>query len=133
MFYWRIDNQGNVFIRRKFKSQKNYLEEKLSFDDINKLDKYMADGEWKALANNVAKLGAGTEKPGIGKFLHEQLDMSTTSSQLSSHLGTIFANSGAWLFNSKKKNMKFKKSDNEWLKKIYDYYENNKHREKNVK
>lgn len=44
----------------------------------------MQDGEWKALANNTAKLCIGTEKDGIGKFLYElRPEMSYASFQAS--------------------------------------------------
>ncbi len=121
-FYWKIDDAGNIYIKRKFKHAKDYLEQKLSNQELNKLDEFMSDREWKSLANSVSKLGTGTEKSGVGWFLYHQLGMDGTAAQLSSQLGTIFTNSGAWLYNGKKKNIEFKKNTENWFQKVNDYY-----------
>lgn len=121
-FYWKIDKEGNIFISRKFKNKQQYVIRKISTNELNELDNYLRDGSWKALANNVAKLRLGTEKAGIGKFLYEELGMSVTDAQLSSHLGAIFSKSGAWIFNGKQKNMEFKSNADDWAKVVREYY-----------
>ncbi|HHW03013.1 MAG TPA: hypothetical protein GXX35_09405 [Thermoanaerobacterales bacterium] len=121
-FYWRIDDEGNIYIKRKFKNMKKPLEDEISVEQLNKLDEYLSDGEWKSLANNVAKLRRKEEKNGIGRFIYENFGMNETRAQLSSHLGAIFSNSGAWLYNGKKMNMEFKRNTYNWVKVVKDYY-----------
>jgi hypothetical protein len=122
-FWWKIDEEYNILIKRRFAHQKEPLTQKVTSEEINKLDEYLSDGEWKALSNNVEKLRLGIEKPGIGKFLYDNLKMNETEAQLSSHLGTIFSNSGAWLYNGKEKNMEFKKNTEDWKRLIKEYYD----------
>jgi len=38
---------------------KNFRVDELSFEQLNMLDEYLCDGEWKPLANNIAKLNRG--------------------------------------------------------------------------
>lgn len=120
-FKWRIDEECNIHIIRKFT---NSSKEKISFDDLNKLDEYMNDGGWKDLANNIEKLANGTEKSGIGKFLYDELGYDATKSQLSSHLGAIFYYSKVWEFNGKMRGMKFRRLSNRWSELVKEYYEN---------
>jgi len=83
----------------------------------------MSDGKCKDLANNVEKLASGKEKPGIGKFLYDELSFNPTKSQLSSHLGAIFSYSKVWEFNGKLRGMKFRRISNNWSELIKEYYE----------
>jgi len=71
------------------------------------LDEYMDDGNWKPLANDVAKLRR-KEKNGIGRFFYEELGLDESGVQLASHVCAIFSSSGARLHNGKKRGMKFK-------------------------
>ncbi|MDO9536127.1 MAG: hypothetical protein Q7J85_12550 [Bacillota bacterium] len=122
-FYWKIDQEGNVSIKRKFKNMKVSLVHEIPAADLEKLHEYLSDGAWRALANNVVKLRLKKEEDGLGRFLYENLRMNETGSQLASHLGAIFSNSGAWLYNGKKRSMKFKRNTEDWLKVVKDYYE----------
>lgn len=72
-FYWRIDDEDNIFIRRKFKNLKVYLEQKISAAELSRLNEYLRDGGWKPLANNVARLRRKEEKDGIGAQAEELL------------------------------------------------------------
>jgi hypothetical protein len=120
-FMWKIDDEFNIHIRREFK---NYEKETVSFDELNKLDEYMGDGQSKDLANNVEKLANGKEKAGIGKFLFNELGFNTTKSQLSSHLGAILSYSEVWKFNGKMRGMKFRRISDNWSELVKKYYEN---------
>ncbi len=80
----------------------------------------MLDGEWKALANDAAKLCMGTEKDGIGKFLYE-LRLEVSSAQLSSQLGAIFYQVGVWEWNEEKRGIKFLLLSENWQEKTSQY------------
>ena len=95
VFSWRIDNRGNLFIKRKFRNNRFPRIDKISCRHLERLCEFMQDGEWKALANNAAKLCIGTEKDGIGKFLYK-LRPQMSYSQLSSQLAAIFYQAGVW-------------------------------------
>jgi len=64
VFYWRIDNRGNLFIRRKFRNNHFPRIEKISCRHLDRLCGLMQEGEWKVLTNNAAKLCMGMEKDG---------------------------------------------------------------------
>ncbi|WP_321429134.1 hypothetical protein [uncultured Methanolobus sp.] len=117
-FYWKVDGEHNIFIRRKFK---HWKPEKVSADVLYRLNDYMANGSWKYLANNVQKLGNGTEIEGLGSFLY-RINPDTSFAQLSSHLGAIFTNADVWECNKSERKMKFRLSDNKWEDKINQYY-----------
>ncbi len=63
-FYWRIDSRGgNIFIKRKFRKDIFSRIDKISCNNLDRLQGFMQDREWKDLANNAAKLYmGGTEK-----------------------------------------------------------------------
>lgn len=115
-FLWKIDEGCNIHIIRVFnlESGKKEMPKIVRVDDLNRLDEYMGDGNWKDLANNVEKLANGTEKLGIGKFLCNDLGWTTTDAQLSGHLGVIFSRSKVWEYNGKMRGMKFKRISNNW-------------------
>ena len=91
--------------------------------EIDKINIFMEDNKWKDLANNVEKLHNGTEKDGIGKFLFEDLNWSTTDCQLAGHLGVILTEAEAWQYNKKQRGIKFKKINFNWRDKVKDYYQ----------
>lgn len=124
-FLWKIDDGGNIHIKRKFNLENGEkdVEKVVNANDLNRLDEYMADGKWKDLANNVQKLANGKEKPGIGKFLYDELGWTTTDAQLSSHLGVIFYRSKVWDYNEKMRGMQFKRISSNWCEKVKNYYE----------
>lgn len=121
-FYWKIDDKGSISIKRMFGNQEKLISQTVNAQELGKIDKYLSDGGWKALANDVEKLKKGTEKPGIGKFMYDNLEMNEAEAQLSSHLGAIFSNAGAWLYNGKKRGIEFKKNTDNWAKVVREYY-----------
>lgn len=121
-FLWKIEPDGAISIRREFKNLKVYIEQTISAAELNRLDEYMRDGDWKPLANNVARLRRKEEKDGIGRFLYENLGLDESGAQLASQLGAIFSNSGAWLHNGKKRGMEFKRNTGDWAGVVTDYY-----------
>lgn len=120
-FSWRIDNRGNLFIKRKFRKNRFPRIDKISCCHLDRLCEFMQDREWKDLANNAAKLYMGTEKDGIGKFLHK-LRPEVSYAQLSSQLGAIFYQAGVWEWNEKKRGMKFLILSENWQEKATEYY-----------
>ncbi len=120
-FSWKIDDKCNITIKRKFKNELKYRIETVSNEHLNKLGKYMEEGDWKDLANNVEKLRKGTEKDGIGSFIYS-LRADPSYAQLSSHLGAIFYHSGVWKWNGQKRGIKFLQNSDNWCEKITYYY-----------
>lgn len=121
VFSWRIDVQGNLFIKRKFRKNRFPRIDKISFRHLDRLCEFMQDREWKYLANNAAKLCMGTEKDGIGKFLYK-LRSEVSYAQLSSQLGAIFYQAGVWQWNEQKRGMKFLLLSGNWKEKTSQYY-----------
>lgn len=120
VFYWKIDKSYGLHIKREFKS--GTCLRIITKEELERLDEYMAKKEWVSLANNIEKLNNGTEKNGLGKFLYESLGWPVTDCQLASHLGAIFALSGAWLFNGRKKGIQFKKRPINWEEQLKIHY-----------
>lgn len=121
VFSWRIDNRGNLFIKRKFRKNRFPRIDKISCRHLDRLCEFMQDGEWKTLANDAAKLYMGTEKDGIGKFLYK-LRQEVSYAQLSSQLGAIFYQAGVWGWNEEKRGMKFLLLSGNWQEKTIEYY-----------
>jgi hypothetical protein len=121
VFSWRIDNRGNLFIKRKFRKNRFPRIDKISCRHLDRLCEFMQDREWKDLANNAAKLFMSTEKDGIGKFLYK-LRPEVSYAQLSSQLGSIFYQSGVWEWNKQKRGMKFLLVSENWQEKTTEYY-----------
>lgn len=125
IFWWKIDEESNIHIKRifDFKNEKKELIKIATAYELNQLDDYMKDGSWKYIANNVENLALGTEKPGIGIFLYDNLNWSGTEAQLSGHLGVIFYKSGTWDYNGKKRGIQHKRISDNWNESIKNYYE----------
>ncbi|HWQ50119.1 MAG TPA: hypothetical protein VN414_14470 [Methanosarcina sp.] len=120
-FSWRIDNRGNLFIKRKFRKYRFPRIDKISCRHLDRVCEFMQDREWKKLANDAAKLCMGTEKDGIGKFLYK-LRPEVSYAQLSSQLGAIFYQAGVWEWNEQKRGMKFLLLSENWQEKTIEYY-----------
>jgi hypothetical protein len=120
-FSWRIDGNGNIFIKRKFRRARFPRIDKISYSHLDRLCKFMQDMEWKDLANSASKLYKGIEKEGIGKFLY-RLRPEVPYAQLSSHLGAIFYHSEVWKWNEQKRGMKFLLLSGNWQQKTMYYY-----------
>jgi hypothetical protein len=122
-FRWKIDNNYNIIILRKFRSSQQIYETLIRYYIINDLIDYLPNDEWFHLANNVEKLANGTEINGIGKYLYDQ-GFSNTDCQTASHLGTIFYQAGIWLYNGQRKRIGFKKNSDilEWVNHLKEYY-----------
>lgn len=123
VFSWRIDSRGNIFIKRKFRNDLFPRIDKISCSNLDKLQGFMKDREWKDLANDAAKLYLGTEKDGIGKFLY-RLRPEVPYAQLSSQLGAIFYHSEVWEWNEQKRGMKFLLLPGNWQERTMQYYRN---------
>ena len=124
-FWWKIDDDGSLFITRNFKTTSGVVKKSVKFisrEEIERLNKYMAINQWVSLSNNVEKLKNGKEKEGIGRFLYEHLKWNTTDCQLAGHLGVIFSLSGVWQFNGKERWIQFKQLNENWNNLIRDCY-----------
>ena len=126
-FWWKIDEESNIHIKRifDFENEKKELTKIVTAHELDQLDDYMKDGIWKYIANNVEKLSLGTEKSGIGVFLYDNLNWSGTEAQLSGHLGVIFYKSGMWDYNEKKRGIQHKRISDNWNELVRNYYEKN--------
>ena len=124
-FWWKFDERDNIHIKRLFnlKNGKKEVTKIATGHELDQLDDYMKDGNWKHIANNVKKLAHGTEKAGIGFFLYDQLNWSGTDAQLSGHLGVIFYKAGVWDYNNKKKGIQHKRISDNWKDNVRNYYE----------
>jgi hypothetical protein len=120
-FLWKIDESSNIYIRRQFKNESEMRTERVTNDELNKINEYMKKGGWKDLANNVELLSTGAEKEGIGKFMYG-LHPNTTYAQLSSHISSIFYNAGVWDWNGKERGMMFLINSGNWSEKTSAYY-----------
>jgi len=121
-FWWQMDEDYNIHIRRKFKNATSWKVEKIATADIDALQTYMAAKDWVKLANNVAKLAKGEEQEGIGKFLYTINKDGT----LSSSLGALLTSTGIWEHNGAKRGIQFKiRPDIQWKQTLMDYYHDN--------
>ena len=133
-FRWKLDEAGDLLIERKFSLKSspeptvNYT--KFSKEEIEAIINYVAKNEWTNLGNSVSKLGDGSEKEGLGKFMFEVLGCDITKCQASSQLSPILINAGIWEYNGKKRNIRFRSNNNEWEKLLQAYYE--RHLSKNI-
>lgn len=121
-FWWKVDNNFAIHIKRKFKASLLMASKVVSEEESEKIDDFIKSTEWINLANNIEKLNNGTEKDGLGKFLHEVLNWQIADAQLASQLGAIFTLSGAWSYNGRKRGIQFKKNTVDWKKSIMTYY-----------
>jgi hypothetical protein len=121
-FKWCLTNTNDLIISRTFKGGK-LRKTTITIDELEKVDRFVfAKADWVDLANNVDKLAKGTEKDGVGRFLHDQLGKNPTDSQLSSHLGALFVNAGIWEYR-RKKGMQFRKIEGiDWNSKLREFY-----------
>jgi len=63
-FWWGLRKDDSIYIVRKFNSSKGIMHSKKVVTDmeINKINIFMGNKEWKDLANNVEKLSNGNEQ-----------------------------------------------------------------------
>ncbi|WNQ09615.1 hypothetical protein MJA45_18510 [Paenibacillus aurantius] len=100
-FEWYIDSSNNVSVKRDFH------EYSFSAELISAIHNFVKSHPDTPLANNVSKLGNGTEVEGIGKFILESLELTVAEAQLASQLAAIFCKSGVWISNGKVRGMRF--------------------------
>ncbi|RCW24158.1 hypothetical protein [Marinilabilia salmonicolor] len=116
-FKWRITPSQDLVISRVFKGD-NLKKTTLAKNEVDRIERFVRiKGDWVDLANNVEKLGNGTEKEGIGSFIYKQLGRNTVEAQLSSHIGAIFVNAGIWEYR-KQRGLQFKSKGESWQIKL---------------
>lgn len=87
---------------------------------VNILNTIKSDfgNEYFPLANNVAKLGDGTEIRGLGTIILDQRPRDITHAQGSSYLGPVFEEIGYFRWNEKRRGIKWRLI-NDKVDKIY--------------
>jgi len=124
-FWWKINDDLDITIKRKFNLSNGNLLNTVIFsrDELNDIcemiDHY---DEWVPLANNVAKLGNGTEQDGLGRFIYNNFGNDLLKAQASSQLGPIFYSAGIWEWNQHKSGIKFKTIKQDWSTVVKSYY-----------
>ena len=128
-FRWKIDNECNLHIHRKFQTKTGTMEHSriVSSVDLTAVINYVSADKWHDLANNIANINNGTEKEGVGRFLHETLGWPPSDCQLASHLGAMFFRSGVWDYNGKKRGIKFRGTGIDWCEAVTKYYLRGQH------
>ena len=129
-FRWKLDEVGDLLIERKFKNSSKVEISKIPVDELERIINYVGSDNWIDLANNVEKLKKGEEKPGIGRFMYDELGYNETQCQTASQLGPVLTNAGIWEYNGKKRNIQFRTNNKEWEKLLQAYYE--RHLSKNI-
>ncbi len=132
-FWWRIDRQWSIHIKRQFKSATQMsgeitVEREITSKELSAIHEYVAKNAWTDLANNVEKLSAGTEKEGLGKLMYELLHnkktgkKDTKDGQLASHLAAVFVKAKVWESNGTKRGMQFRVSPDSWKSGLQSYH-----------
>lgn len=125
-FWWKIDDTCSIHVYRDISKQTGLIIDfnEIKQDEIEKLLVYLSQFDDFFLANNVEKLGNGTErKDGIGYYLYTGLKWGRTHSQLASQLASIFLSAGVWESNGRKRNIKFRFLDiQNWCKLVRFHY-----------
>ncbi len=122
-FHWKIDDEVNLHILRQFKLAKYDTNDRLSTEQIGQIADFVSRNGEVRLSNNVVKLGKGTEKEGLGRFMFETFDLTPTKAQASSQLAALFVDAGIWKWNEKKRGMAFQTNTIHWKDTLRAYYE----------
>jgi hypothetical protein len=119
-FFWKIES-NKLIIKRYFQSGLNIRS--FPFQELDIINEQMESVKWLPLANNVEKLGKGTEQWGVGRIITDILHRDPSEGQLASHICALFVMAGNWQYNGKTKGMMFKKIDADWRPKIKAMFE----------
>ena len=102
--WWFEPDRKMVMIEKMVIKNENPLHHSYSVEEIRailgRLD-HDFGGEWFPLANNVALLGKGTEKMGLGRAILEQGKRSVRHAQGASYLGVVLEECGYLVWNEK--------------------------------
>ncbi len=101
-FEWEYDcNRERLFIKNE--DGRVHIYDLLEIMDIIDWIDEKFGPDWFPLANNVKKLGDGTEKSGLGLAILLKRPKDVTHAQGSSYLGVVFEEANIFLWNGKKK------------------------------
>ena len=95
-FQWEVDHNQLKIINQRGKAHNYRLDEIVAILDW--LSKEFGQ-RWFPLANNVAKLGKGTKKPGLGTAILDQAPGDITHAQGASYLGVVLDEVGIFSWN----------------------------------
>ena len=104
-FSWEWDGK-TLDIRRE-----NGHHDEFSIKELHRILKSLEDQfqtGWFPLANNVAKMPKGTEKPGLGMTIFKIRPGDTTHAQASSYLGVVFEELGLTTWNGESKGIEWR-------------------------
>ena len=104
-FNWFLKNEKLTISNQKGRTHEYSLDE--IFKVLRWLEKEFGQS-WFSLANNVAKLGKGTEKPGLGSAILEIAPGDISHAQGSSYLGVVLEEVGLLQWNGARKGIKWR-------------------------
>ena len=104
-FYWFFRERFLEIINENDLTHRYHFEEILQI--LNRLEKEHGIS-WFPLANNVAKMGNGTEKPGLGMAILEGAPGNITHAQGASYLGVVLEKLGIFEWNGKRRGIKWR-------------------------
>ena len=82
----------------------------------------MGDGVWHPASLGTESGLAGKGASSIARFGREELDWSKLHAEVAGHLGSVFANAGAWVWDGRNRGLTFRLADTR-LDRLRDYYE----------
>ena len=105
-FVWDFSEEDGVSIKNE-KGRYHFYTTKEIVTILNELFERFGNN-WFPLANNVEKLGKGTEQFGLGMAILSQQPGNITHAQGSSYLGVVLEESGILKWNEEKKGIRWK-------------------------
>lgn len=122
-FLWQVDDSLALHISSEYKNSCVRTVSIISADELDHLDRFMQGIVWADLANDSEKLGNGSEKGGIGRFLYMRLGWDGVDVQIAGPLSAVFVSSGVWEYNGLRKEMKFRRAGGNWRSQVGAYYQ----------
>jgi len=106
-FEWWIDSDQNALVIHTEKGRQDKFSIEEIIEILTRIRTEFADGYFP-LANNVEKLGEGTENRGLGTMILELKPGDITHAQAASYLGPVLEDSGYFIWNGKNKGIMWK-------------------------
>ncbi|MEZ0610526.1 hypothetical protein ACAW74_18575 [Fibrella sp. WM1] len=118
-FQWKLDDTFTLHINRPFENGNI----KFTAEQLDRIADYVAQNCEVALGNSVSKLADGTEREGLGKFMHNSMGLTITEAQTSSQLAALFVQACIWKWNDQKRGMTFRIIRTNWRQELRRYYD----------
>ncbi|MFP4057796.1 MAG: DUF6602 domain-containing protein [Candidatus Brocadiia bacterium] len=112
LFWWRVDEDGNLLVKRSGRDgRQREAVAVVRAEELRRLERWMADGQWHPLAAGPHAVGSGAEgERGLGAFLHGELGWPASATVLASHLAAALVEAEAWTWNGRKKGAAFRQA-----------------------